>query len=686
MPWTAWVPRCLKHSYPWWASEMAGRSPWSRFVDSAVQGQRAPATLMAPTATPAVPRPAVVPAGGLKVRRLGERVGAKLRGQERANSPTDAPRRRIDVRLALPAFLVWSAAVAGVWLTPVALVGLCCGLVLLATFLLSRASRGRGLVKGRRSFLMTTAVGLVLAATAAAHSAVSSSQRHDGPFAVAVAAGNSVVVILEVTGSPRAMTVPGVSGPPQRWSVTAQTEEVTVNSRVVRTRAPVVVMGGKGWGDLVPGQVVRTAGKLKPSDAGQQEAAVLSASLPPRAGTGPGSSAGVDDADAPGWQVVAKDLRVRYVSAASFLAADPAGLLPGMVTGDTSALDEGLNAAMKTVGMTHLTAVSGANCSLVLGALLIAARSLRLPRLPAAGLALSGLAMFVVLVGPDASVLRAALMGSIAVASLAGGRMGRGLSFLCLAVTGLLLVDPGLGTSFGFLLSVLATLGIIVLGRRLIDWTPAVIPRWAAAAWAVPLSAQLLCGPVIVLLQPQFSTYSLLANLMAAPLVAPVTLLGTAAVPLVVAAPWLANALIAVAGTFSGGVAGTARITAGWPGAALPWPEGPFGLLTMVLLSTLTFAGVWLALRPRRVLQGVLVLHARTESVLDLAERYLRAALARTAPDEPGREPHGAGLVAAAHRGRLRHCTRISGRNPPWPQPRPHEPGLRRPTRPPGGT
>lgn len=641
--------------------------------------------------------PAVVQAAGLSVRRLSARVGTKLRGQEPSSSPTDAPRRRTDVRLALPAFLVWGAAVAGVWLAPVALVGLCCGLVLFATCLLIRASRGRGLVAGRRSFPMTLAVALLLAATAAAHSAVSSSQRHDGPFAEAVAAGHSVVAILEVTGSPRAMTVPGTSGPPERWSVTAQTEEVTVSSRVIRTRAPVVVMGGKGWGDVVPGQVVRTAGKLKPPDAGQQETAVLSASLPPRAGSGNGSSAGVDDADAPGWQLVAKDLRVRYVSAASFLAADPAGLLPGMVTGDTSALDEGLNAAMKTVGMTHLTAVSGANCSLVLGALLIAARSLRLPRLPAAGLALTGLAMFVVLVGPDASVLRAALMGSIAVASLAGGRTGRGLSFLCLAVMGLLLIDPGLGTSFGFLLSVLATLGIIILGRRMIDWTPAVIPRWAAAAWAVPLSAQLLCGPVIVLLQPQFSTYSLLANLMAAPLVAPVTLLGTAAVPLVVAAPWLATVLIAVAGTFSAGVAGTARITAGLPGAAPPWPEGPFGLLTMVLLSLLTFAGVWLAVRPRQVFRGVLALHARTESVLDLLERQLGATVSRRwqdqrgtdqrGPDRRGPGQRGPGLVAAAHRGRLRHCTRISGRNPPWPQPRPpHVPRLRRPTRPPGGT
>ena len=82
---------------------------------------------------------------------------------------------------------------------------------------------------------------------------------------------------------------------------------------------------------------------------------------------------------------------------------------------------------------------TGANCSLVLGALLLVARSLRLPRLPAAALALAGLGLFVVLVGPDPSVLRAALMDSIALASLAGGRSGRGLSFLCLAVIGLLL-------------------------------------------------------------------------------------------------------------------------------------------------------------------------------------------------------------------------------------------------------
>ena len=165
---------------------------------------------------------------------------------------------------------------------------------------------------------------------------------------------------------------------------------------------------------------------------------------------------------------------------------------------------------------------------------MLAARTLRLPRAAAASVALGGLALFVLTVGPDASVLRAALMGAIGLMALAGGRPGRGLSFLCLAVIGLLLVDPSLGASCGFILSVLATLGIVTVGQQLVQWTPRVVPRWAAATLAVPLSAQLLCGPVIVLLQPQFSPYALIANIVASPLVGPVTILGTAAVPLLV--------------------------------------------------------------------------------------------------------------------------------------------------------
>nr|WP_240720087.1 ComEC/Rec2 family competence protein [Pseudarthrobacter sp. NamB4] len=133
-----------------------------------------------------------------------------------------------------------------------------------------------------------------------------------------------------------------------------------------------------------------------------------------------------------------------------------------------------------------------------------------------------------------------------------------------------------------------------------------------------------------MLLQPQFSTYSLLANVIASPLVAPVTLLGTAAVPLVPLAPWAATALIGVAGTFSGGVAATARFTSQLPGASLPWPEGVPGLLTMLLLSVLTFAVVWAGAHPGRLAAAVLALHGRVVMLLEvMGSRFTKSAARR---------------------------------------------------------
>jgi competence protein ComEC len=648
-------------------------SPWSRYVESAVNGGRTDAAAGngrgAEAGNPA--GHATLPSGpklqlrevrGTVVRYARKRSGIG-EAQDGHDAGTESPRRRTDVRLVLPAATVWGASLAGLWLPPSALAVLCLGLAAAAASLLVRlATAGRGSPRPvRRSFLATSAAAFLLAAAAAAHSSVASSQRFDGPLADAIDSGKTAVALVEVAGAPRALGAPEQAGPPARWSVPVWTQEVAVGGVLVRTRAQLVVMGSAEWGAVVPGQQVRATGKLRAADPGRLEAGTLAASSPP--GRASGGS---------GLEQAAKDLRALFVAASAFLSPDAAGLLPGMVTGDTSALDQGLENSMKAVGMTHLTAVSGANCSLVLGALLMACRKLRLPRVPAALVALSGLGLFVILVGPDASVLRAALMGAVGVAALAGGRTGRGLSFLCLAVIGLLLVEPGLGGSFGFLLSVLATLGIIVLGRRIIDWTPAVVPRWAAAALAVPLSAQLLCGPVIVLLQPQFSTYSLAANVIASPLVAPVTLLGTAAVPLVAVAPWPATLLIAVAGTFSAGVAGTARFAAQLPGSSLPWPEGVAGLLTMLLLSVLTFAAVAAVTRPARVLRLALAAHRRTETLLGVLESQV-AAFRRGFARGPGH-------------GRLGYSTKLSGRNPRWPLRKSEHPVPRRRMPLPGAT
>ncbi|BCW19259.1 hypothetical protein NtRootA9_19670 [Arthrobacter sp. NtRootA9] len=594
----------------------------------------------------------------------------------------------------MPAALVWAAAVAGLWLEPAPLLGLCLALTVVAACLLFLPGlrgplaggvrfRGRGLrhrslrrpVRRRhapvaRRFTATVAVGLLLAVAAAAHSAAAASQRFEGPLAEAIQAGRTVVAVLEVAGTPRPLGGSGPAAGAARWSVPVWTREVSTGGALLRTRAQLVVTGGGQWEQLIPGQIVRAAGKLRPPEPGRPEAGGLSAV------TGPDRRGG-----AAALQSAATDLRARFVKGSAFLAGDAAGLLPGMVTGDTSALDDGLGNAMKVVGMTHLTAVSGANCSLVLGALLLLCRRLRLPRAPAAAAALSGLGLFVVLVGPDPSVLRAALMGAVGVASIAGGRTGRGLSFLCVAVIGLLLLDPALGGSFGFLLSVLATLGIITVGRCIMDWTPAAVPRWISAAVAVPLSAQLMCSPVIILLQPQFSTYALVANVVAAPLVAPVTLLGTAAVPLLVALPWLATALVGAAGIFSGGVAATARFFAGLPGSSLPWPEGVPGMATMVLLSALTLFVVKAVAGPAQAVAFVLTCHGRIERSLFLMETRAAATRRQPAPSA-GRD----GFDVRRRHDRLKASTNFSGRNPPWLLRKSAETARRRRIPPPGAT
>ncbi|WP_254779389.1 ComEC/Rec2 family competence protein [Arthrobacter sp. UNCCL28] len=542
--------------------------------------------------------------------------------------------KRLDLRLVPVAVMTWSAALMGCFSDAVWSVVLAGALGLLGGVLLVVGHRQRPSGLRPRTLFATLALACVLGAAVAVHCAVIAGNREKGPLAPAMAADDGIVIHILITGSPAPAPAPGHSSD-GRWTVDASLIDLTSNGRVVRGTADIVVTGGAAWQNVRAGQSVRTTGTLKQVREGQPEAALLSASSAPVV-----TDSGFDA------RQTAADVRKRFVSAADWLPPDAAGLLPGMVTGDTSALPESLETAMQTTGMTHLTAVSGANCSLILGGFILLARCFRLPR-PAAGIfAACGLFAFVMMVGPDPSVLRAAVMGAVGLAALTGGLRGRSLTFLCLATTILLLLDPAMAANVGFLLSILATLGIVLLAARIASWIPDWVPRWLAAGIAVPLSAQLLCGPVIVALQPQFTTFALIANVVAGPLVAPVTIFGTIAVALATALPWLAVVPIAVAGTCAGMVAGVARLFSGLPGAALAWAEGPVGIAAMVLSSVVTLLAVWMALHPADVKRRVMGLHGVVATRLD----------ALLATREQGTTKHG----------RLESCKETSGRNHLW--------------------
>jgi ComEC/Rec2-related protein len=116
--------------------------------------------------------------------------------------------------------------------------------------------------------------------------------------------------------------------------------------------------------------------------------------------------------------------------------------------------------------LTHLTAVSGANLTLLLAFLLTVARWLGVRGWLLRGGGLVGVLVFVALCRTEPSVLRAAAMGLVALAALGSGSRSAGLRNLAVAMMILLLVDPFLGRSIGFALSVLACAGIVWWARR----------------------------------------------------------------------------------------------------------------------------------------------------------------------------------------------------------------------------
>jgi len=151
----------------------------------------------------------------------------------------------------------------------------------------------------------------------------------------------------------------------------------------------------------------------------------------------------------------------------------------------------------------------------------------------------------------------------------------------------LLALDPWLARSAGFALSVLATGGLLLLTRPLAAVAERVLPRWLALAVAVPVAAQLACQPVLFLLAPQLTPYTVPANLLAEPAAALVSILGLVVCLLAIPLPGLAAALIWLPWAPSSWIGAVARFFAAAPGAAVPLPDGSLAAAAAVVLTAL---------------------------------------------------------------------------------------------------
>ncbi|MGW1946606.1 ComEC/Rec2 family competence protein [Streptomyces sp. NPDC001940] len=545
------------------------------------------------------------------------------------------PRREgpADLRLVPPALAAWATAAVtldapAVWVTALALT---CAAVA-GVLLLGGATRGRSgrtepprpplrppppelrspsprLPRGVFSLWprMSVAAVLLCVAASAASAALHGADLTRGPVPGLARQFAHVTVELEVTADPR-LTRPRVQGDhPAPSSVVIAADVLRVGDAAqggssggsgTRVRTPVLVLvdvdraaaGRTPWLSLLPSTRLVVHGGLAPSSAGGGRVAALlrvGRDESPRVVGAPSTA-----------QRFAGKLRGGLREATEGLPGDARALLPGLVVGDTSRVPPELHEAFEATDLLHLTAVSGANFTILLALLIgppgTAHRSERRGLAPRLGIPLRATAVlggaltlgFVIVCRPEPSVLRAAACGSVALLAIGTGRRRSLIPALATVVLLLVLYDPWLARSYGFLLSVLATGALLTLAPR---WSVALrrrrCPPRLAEALAAAGAAQALCAPVVAVIASRVSLVAVPCNLLAEFAVAPATVLGFAALAAAPLAMPVAKVFAWCASWPAGWIADIARAGAALPGGGVDWPGGVSGGLLLAVVT-----------------------------------------------------------------------------------------------------
>lgn len=509
----------------------------------------------------------------------------------------------VDVRLVPAALVVWGAAALALPCSSAALLvaGVVLGTGAAAAVVLTWSSSSVGAARGPVT-LALGAVAVLLLTTAGQVRA-----REAGDLRALAEDGARARLVGVVRSTPQAL--PGGSSSTVRFLLAARSVEVD-GTDPVPTGAAVDVLAPASAADLAYGTTVSVGVRLSVlPDPARRAVARARTTEDPRVRAPPPLALRLADG-----------LRTGLVGTSAAVPGDAGRLLPAVAVGDTRGVGD-LDEAMRVSGLAHITAVSGAHFSLLGAVVLATAARCRLPRrwrwLPMSAV----LGGFVLVVQPGSSVVRAAVMGVVGVLGIVAGRPARSVPALASAVLVLVVADPWLARDIGFALSVVATAGIALLGGPLARrWSAGERPRTAragararpgrvepqdppagpvATAIAVPVAAQAVCAPVVLVLSPALPTYAVLANVVAAPAVGPATIGGLLAALLGPVWPAGATWCAQLAGAACWWIAGVARTAAGLPGAQVAWAGGVLG---QVLLACACGATLVLVLRCRRVM------------------------------------------------------------------------------------
>ena len=347
--------------------------------------------------------------------------------------------------------------------------------------------------------------------------------------------GSEVQITAKLITDPN-RTAPKVSGRnfvASNWSFLASAIEMKSSAGTFRLKIPIRVMSpAKNLSGLLPGQVISGRAVLVKSKEARVAALVLF------------HGQVKVETSASRWTRSLGAIRIGLRNASG--DGDAGALIPGMVLGDTSKQSAEFKLAMKRSGLTHLVAVSGANFAIVSGFVLWLMQFLFRNRNYRIGATALSLIFFIALVRPSPSVLRAAAMAAVVLVAMSHRHAADSLPGLGFAMAAVVIADPWQSRDAGFALSVLATGGLLLAAPKIIAFFAKFVPRKFAEALAPPIAATLFCSPVLVALSGFLSPMSVVANLLAAPAVAPITVLGFIAALIHPILPGIASLLILI--------------------------------------------------------------------------------------------------------------------------------------------
>jgi len=314
-------------------------------------------------------------------------------------------------------------------------------------------------------------------------------------------------------------------------------------------------------------------------------------------------------------------LRERALATIHALFPEPAAsLLAGILLGVESGIPRDVRDAFSATNTAHIVAISGFNIAIIAGLLSALARRV-VSAHRATLVVILGLIAYTLLVGASASVVRAAIMGSLGVLALHYHRQNDALNALFVAALLMLALNPFTLYDLGFQLSFLATLGLILYVTPISAAFESFFARFTSSdrakqivgalndSFIVTLAAQITTTPLIVFAFHRLSFVGLLTNLIILPAQPAVMIWGGLATILGMIVPPVGQVIAWIAWAFLAFSIAVVQFTASLPFGSIE--VGRLGLPILaayyIVLFGLTRVG-WETLRARLALRPALAL------------------------------------------------------------------------------